>query len=90
MTAFSLADDEETRNWLFVGLNQLGKVGVCIGISILYIWCSEIYPTIMRNTLVGITSMFARVGSISAPFIADLVRNYVYTMEVLYPHELWS
>ena len=62
-----------------MGLNQLGKVGVSIGISIIFFWSAEIYPTVIRNSLFGVTSMFGRLGSITAPFIADLVRNSGFT-----------
>ena len=81
----------EVRNWLFVGLNQLGKVGVSVGISIIYFWSAELYPTIIRNSLFGLNSMVGRVGAIIAPFIADLVRTQPYTgYLVIWLHILFS
>jgi len=54
-------------------LNNIGKVGVTIGFAVIYFWSAEIFPTVLRNSLMGISSTFARVGSIFAPVIADLV-----------------
>ena len=67
--------DEESKNWAFVGLNQVGKVGVTIGFAIIYFWCAEIFPTVMRNSLMGASSVVARIGSISAPYISDIVSH---------------
>ena len=35
----------------------------------------ETFPTEMRNTVVGLTKMVARIGAIIAPFIKDIVRK---------------
>jgi len=63
---------EEEKNNYFIALNTVGKLGVTMGFSIIYFWCAEIFPTLIRNSLMGASSMFARVGSVFAPVIADI------------------
>ncbi|XP_012543888.2 organic cation transporter protein [Bombyx mori] len=51
----------------------------CIGVMfsfmllvIVYLYCSEMFPTVVRNAAIGISSMSARMGSMIAPFVAAL------------------
>ena len=43
-------------------------------------WCAswlisiEIYPTVLRNTGRGLTSVVSRIGAITGPFVRDIVR----------------
>ena len=64
---------EDEANTYYVALNITGKFGMTMGFCIIYIWSAEVYPTSLRTTLMGMSSMMGRVGSIIAPFIADLV-----------------
>jgi len=51
----------------------IGKVGIAIVFNFVYMWCSEFYPSTLRSTLLGLSSLSARVGSVLAPVIVDLV-----------------
>lgn len=42
---------------------------------IVYLYCSEMFPTVVRNAALGICSMMARVGAMLAPYVVDL-RQY--------------
>uniref|UniRef100_A0A8D2DQK2 Solute carrier family 22 member 5 n=1 Tax=Sciurus vulgaris TaxID=55149 RepID=A0A8D2DQK2_SCIVU len=55
-----------------IGLVMLGKFGVTSAFSMLYVFTAELYPTMVRNMAVGITSMASRVGSIIAPYFVYL------------------
>ncbi|XP_012934512.2 solute carrier family 22 member 4 isoform X2 [Heterocephalus glaber] len=59
-------------NFLSIGLVMLGKFGVTSAFSMLYVFTAELYPTLVRNMAVGITSMASRVGSIIAPYFVYL------------------
>ena len=65
--------DASVVNTLLVALNIVGKFGMTMGFAIIYIWSAEIFPTSLRTSLMGISSMVGRVGQILAPFIADIV-----------------
>ncbi|MBZ3884214.1 Solute carrier family 22 member 4 [Sciurus carolinensis] len=55
-----------------IGLVMLGKFGVTSAFSMLYVFTAELYPTMVRNMAVGVTSMASRVGSIIAPYFVYL------------------
>lgn len=39
---------------------------------VVYLYTSELFPTVVRNAAMGFSSMVARIGSMIAPFIIDL------------------
>ncbi len=44
-----------------------GKFGAAAGFAVIFLYTSELYPTEIRSTAVGICSTLARVGGIAAP-----------------------
>ncbi|XP_031208126.1 solute carrier family 22 member 4 isoform X2 [Mastomys coucha] len=62
----------EDYSFISIGLVMLGKFGVTSAFSMLYVFTAELYPTLVRNMAVGITSMASRVGSIIAPYFVYL------------------
>ena len=48
----------------------IGKMLASGNFSVVYMYTAELFPTIIRNTAIGSCSMVARIGGISAPYIA--------------------
>ena len=40
--------------------------------GMIYLYTAEIFPTVTRSTAVGLSSSFARIGGVIAPFIGSL------------------
>lgn len=55
-----------------VVLASIGVVTSFIVFVTVYLYCSELFPTVVRNAAVGVSSMMARVGSMVAPFVVGL------------------
>ncbi|XP_074505836.1 organic cation/carnitine transporter 2-like [Sebastes fasciatus] len=50
-------------------LALVGKIGVSAAYSIIYVFFSELIPTVVRNMGLGIASTAARIGSIICPYV---------------------
>lgn len=55
-----------------VCLASIGLAGMAISFPTVYLYSSEIFPTVVRNIGVGLGSVCARLGSIIAPYIATV------------------
>ncbi|XP_041980321.1 solute carrier family 22 member 4-like isoform X1 [Aricia agestis] len=53
----------------------LGKFGISVVMTSLYLYTSELYPTEFRHTLLAFSSMIGRIGSITAP-LTPVLANY--------------
>ncbi|KAK3588633.1 hypothetical protein CHS0354_021503 [Potamilus streckersoni] len=54
---------------LVITFVMIGKFGITGAYSTVYLYCTEIFPTVVRNHAVGISSFFENIGAIVAPFI---------------------
>ncbi|XP_064643372.1 organic cation transporter protein-like [Lineus longissimus] len=59
-------------SWLPTTLATIGKFGISAAFGSAYLYSAELFPTSVRNLSIGISSMFARLVTIAAPFLADL------------------
>ena len=66
-------------HWLLVTLAVIGKTCASTGFEVLYIFSSELFPTVVRNVGMGSSSAFARAGSMLSPYIAQMVSLLYYT-----------
>ena len=73
LSAFAVIPSK--AEWLKVSLALLGKFAVSISWNVIGLISTELYPTVIRNTGKGVIGVVARIGSISAPFMGDLVRD---------------
>ncbi|XP_026318853.1 organic cation transporter protein-like isoform X2 [Hyposmocoma kahamanoa] len=53
-------------------LGCIGLWGMSISFATVYLYAGELFPTIVRNSGVGLSSTVARIGSMVAPFVATL------------------
>ncbi|KAG2466112.1 S22A5 protein, partial [Polypterus senegalus] len=55
---------------LTIILAMIGKFGLTISMSIIYVYSSELFPTVVRNMGMGAASMFTGIGGVTAPYFA--------------------
>lgn len=65
-----LPKDEKT---LVVSIAMVGRLGVSAAYAIVTLYTTELFPTEVRNSAVGVSSMFGHVGSMLAPFVVDFL-----------------
>ncbi|XP_072933084.1 organic cation transporter protein-like [Epargyreus clarus] len=58
--------------WITLTLGTLGVSCTAIVAASIYIFTSELFPTVVRNMSMGASSTSMRVGSMIAPFISNL------------------
>ncbi|XP_006626299.2 organic cation transporter protein [Lepisosteus oculatus] len=59
----------EGQTTIRTALAMAGKFGITASLSIVYIYSAEIFPTVIRQNGIGMSSMCARVGGVIAPLI---------------------
>jgi OCT family organic cation transporter-like MFS transporter 4/5 len=69
----SFALEKGSHVWAPVTVAMIGKFLISMSFAIAYLYTAELFPTSVRNVAVGAASTFARVGSMSAPYIVDLL-----------------
>ncbi|XP_059171464.1 organic cation transporter protein-like isoform X2 [Physella acuta] len=65
-TVFVSADYQ----WITTTLAMIGKFGAAGCFGVLFMYSSEVFPTVIRNSALGISATWSRIGTILAPFIA--------------------
>ncbi|XP_010896799.2 solute carrier family 22 member 5 isoform X2 [Esox lucius] len=60
----------EDLHALYTTLVMIGKTGVTGAFGFLYLYSTELFPTVVRNMALGATSMSSRLGSTVSPYIA--------------------
>lgn len=49
-----------------------GQIGAYMAFVQIYLYTSEVFPTIVRNSAMGFASMCARIGGFAAPFVVNI------------------
>ncbi|XP_006532713.1 organic cation/carnitine transporter 2 isoform X1 [Mus musculus] len=58
--------------YLSTALVMVGKFGITSAYSMVYVYTAELYPTVVRNMGVGVSSTASRLGSILSPYFVYL------------------
>ena len=58
---------------MIVTLALIGKLVIGAAYALVYLYATEVFPTLLRTYGLGTSSMVGRVGSVTAPFIVDLM-----------------
>lgn len=59
-------------------LSLVGKVGSSAAFATIFLYSAELFPTVIRNTGLGVANFCARTGGMIAPYIPDLVFLSIY------------
>ncbi|KAF0311998.1 Organic cation transporter protein [Amphibalanus amphitrite] len=59
--------------WPKLTLAMVGKFASSAGFAVIFLYTAEFFPTTLRNVGFGASSMCARVGSMAAPYMVDLL-----------------
>ncbi|XP_063046702.1 organic cation/carnitine transporter 2-like [Engraulis encrasicolus] len=73
----------EDLSGLTITLAMTGRLVVTGAFSFVYVYSTELFPTVVRNMGLGVTSMAARIGSTVSPYIA-----YIGTYNKALPYVL--
>ncbi|XP_063828851.1 organic cation transporter protein-like [Ostrinia nubilalis] len=55
----------------------LGQIGAFSAFVLIYLYTTEIFPTVIRNSAMGMCSVFGRIGGIAAPFVVNIGIEWV-------------
>ncbi|GFO15329.1 organic cation transporter protein [Plakobranchus ocellatus] len=58
--------------WMVTGLALTGRMFSSAAYAILYVMSAELFPTVVRNSAIGVCCVFESLGGITSPYIADL------------------
>jgi hypothetical protein len=67
-----------------MALFLLGKFSITISFTVVYVYTTEMFPTELRHSLLGVCAMVGRIGSMVAPQTPLLVSNIVMA------HSYWA
>ncbi|KAH9495196.1 hypothetical protein Btru_015622 [Bulinus truncatus] len=63
------------KTWISLVISLIGKFGISVAFGTLFQYSPELYPTNLRNTGFGISSMAARIGGMVAPYSRTFERH---------------
>ncbi|KAL8611301.1 hypothetical protein ACOMHN_013732 [Nucella lapillus] len=73
-TVFPVLYAPPSLQWVTVALAMLGKLGISGAFAVIWMYSSELYPTVIRNSGMGISSVCAGMGAVLAPYIANVTQ----------------
>ncbi|KAJ1531644.1 hypothetical protein ONE63_000315 [Megalurothrips usitatus] len=65
--AYLFLPDTDGLRWVRVSTYMIGKFGITVSYTVLYVLTAELFPTSVRHSLFAMCSMIGRLGSVIAP-----------------------
>lgn len=62
---------------LYLAFAVIGQIGAYAAFVIMYLYSSEVFPTVLRNTALGFAAVFAKGGAFVAPFIVNIGTEWI-------------
>ncbi|XP_041374429.1 organic cation transporter protein-like [Gigantopelta aegis] len=72
LTMFPVMYGNSSHSWITVTLSMIGRFGATAAFAAIYVFSAELFPTPLRNSAMGASSLCGRVGGMISPYIADL------------------
>lgn len=72
MIPILMSNHETGYRWIILILAMIGKLGITSAFGVVYLYSCELFPTVLRNSAMGMFSTCGRIGAVLAPYIADL------------------
>ena len=60
-------------SWLTITLAMGGKFFATITFFVVYLITAELFPTVLRTSVIGVCSMAGRTGSIASAYVGEIV-----------------
>ncbi|KAG1652132.1 Organic cation transporter protein [Nymphon striatum] len=76
-----IPDVNESVVWLKVAIALVGRTTISICFNNLFVYTSELHPTVVRTIGLGSSSMVARVGGMLAPYVKELEDGICHILE---------
>ncbi|XP_050391200.2 organic cation transporter protein [Patella vulgata] len=71
-TMFPVIYGDESHIWMTSALSMVGKLSISAAYATIYIFSTELFPTVLRNSALGSSSTCSHFGGMLSPYIADL------------------
>lgn len=63
---------DQSYFWIMILLSNIGKCCISAGFGNIYLFTTELFPTNVRSFVLGTVNIGARIGTIVAPYIANI------------------
>lgn len=73
---------------LSITLFFIGKCFITVAFTGLYVYTSELWPTSIRHSMMGLCSTIGRIGAACAPMAPLLVRKHIFFHNLFFPNQL--
>ncbi|XP_046582580.1 organic cation transporter protein-like [Haliotis rubra] len=71
-TIFPVLYGAGALNWLTIALALVGRAFVSASFAIVWLYTSELFPTVIRNSTMSVANVCGRLGGVISPYIANL------------------